>query len=107
MSVTLYELLPSRGSVSSDTLLGRFLEYVEGRRLQLYPAQEEAVLELFEGRNVILNTPTGSGKSLVASALHFQSLAALVRLDLQRLCEVREEAKQRFTVCGTYRVRYG
>jgi superfamily II RNA helicase len=68
-------LLPPEGDVSSDTLLGRFLEYVESRKLQLYPAQETAILELFEGRNVILNTPTGSGKSLVASALHFQSLA--------------------------------
>lgn len=68
-------MLPPEGDVSSDTLLGRFLEYVESRKLQLYPAQETAILELFEGRNVILNTPTGSGKSLVASALHFQSLA--------------------------------
>jgi superfamily II DNA/RNA helicase len=68
-------LLPPEGGVNSDTLLGGFLEYVEARKLQLYPAQETAILELFEGRNVILNTPTGSGKSLVASALHFQSLA--------------------------------
>ena len=61
--------------MNSDTLLGGFLAYVEARKLQLYPAQETAILELFENRNVILNTPTGSGKSLVASALHFQSLA--------------------------------
>ena len=50
-------------------------QYVAGRRLTLYPAQEEAVLELFEDKNVILNTPTGSGKSLAAMALHFASLA--------------------------------
>ena len=56
-------------------LLGRFLEYTESRRLQLYPAQESAILELFEDKNVILNTPTGSGKSLVATALHFQAIA--------------------------------
>ena len=43
--------------------------------LDLYPAQEEAILELFDENNVILNTPTGSGKSLVAMALHFKSLA--------------------------------
>ena len=74
MAATLYELVP-RERVSSDELLGRFLEYIEAKKLQLYPKQEEAILELFEDRNVILNTPTGSGKSLVASALHFKSLA--------------------------------
>ena len=42
--------------------------------IDLYPAQEEAVLELLAGRHVILCTPTGSGKSLVAVALHFRSL---------------------------------
>ncbi|HEY0549679.1 MAG TPA: DUF3516 domain-containing protein [Verrucomicrobiae bacterium] len=72
---TLYDLIPRPGPARSDELLGRFLEYVEARRLQLYPTQEAAILELFEDRNVILNTPTGSGKSLVASALHFKSLA--------------------------------
>src|SRR5437667_7419491 len=56
-------------------LLGRFLEFTEARRLQLYPAQEAAMLGLFEEKNVILNTPTGSGKSLVAAALHFKGLA--------------------------------
>ena len=68
-------LLPRSGPGGSDELLGRFLQYVEAQKLQLYPAQETAILELFEDRNVILNTPTGSGKSLVATALHFKSLA--------------------------------
>ena len=44
--------------------------------LTLYPEQEEAILELFAGRNVVLSTPTGSGKSLVAVALHFKALCA-------------------------------
>ena len=51
------------------------MDYVAGKGLALYPAQEEAILELFEDKNVILNTPTGSGKSLVAAALHFKALA--------------------------------
>jgi superfamily II RNA helicase len=75
MAGPLYDLLPPGDSPGSDELLGPFLDYVAGKGLTLYPAQEEAVLELFEGKNVILNTPTGSGKSLVASALHFASLA--------------------------------
>ncbi|HUG52368.1 MAG TPA: DUF3516 domain-containing protein [Vicinamibacteria bacterium] len=70
----LHDLLPA-DAAGSDELLGRFLDYVAGKGLELYPAQEEAILELFEGRNVILNTPTGSGKSLVAAALHFTALA--------------------------------
>ena len=74
MTGPLYELLP-RGEAGSDELLGRFLDYVSHLGLTLYPAQEDAILALFEGHNVILNTPTGSGKSLVASALHFVSLA--------------------------------
>ena len=75
MAATLYDLIPRDEQPGSDLLLGRFLEYVEGRRLELYPAQESAILELFEEKNVILNTPTGSGKSLVATALHFQAIA--------------------------------
>jgi len=71
---TLYDLIPRDQDFSNDVLLGRFLEYTERKRLQLYPAQETAILELFEEKNVILNTPTGSGKSLVAAALHFKAL---------------------------------
>jgi superfamily II RNA helicase len=75
VAATLYDLIPRDEKLSNDVLLGRFLEYVEGRQLQLYPAQESAILELFDEKNVILNTPTGSGKSLVATALHFQAIA--------------------------------
>ncbi len=75
MATTLYDLIPRDEELSNDVLLGRFLDYAEGRKLQLYPAQESAILELFEEKNVILNTPTGSGKSLVAAALHFQAIA--------------------------------
>ena len=44
--------------------------------LTLYAEQEEAILELFAGKNVVLNTPTGSGKSLVAAAFHFKAVCA-------------------------------
>ncbi len=75
MPLTLYDLLPRDDRPADDVLLGRFLEYTESNRLRLYPAQESAILELFEDKNVILNTPTGSGKSLVAAAVHFKALA--------------------------------
>lgn len=71
----LLDRLPPNQDCTADELLDRFLDYVAEKKLSLYPAQEEAVLELMSGRNVILNTPTGSGKSLVAAAMHFRSLA--------------------------------
>jgi superfamily II RNA helicase len=75
VSQTLYDFIPREDRITSDLMLGRFLDYAAQRGLTLYPAQENAILELFEGRNVILNTPTGSGKSLVAAALHFLAIA--------------------------------
>ncbi|MEL7157889.1 MAG: DUF3516 domain-containing protein, partial [Actinomycetota bacterium] len=59
-----------------DALLDGFIDFVSGEGISLYDAQEEAVLELLAGNNVILNTPTGSGKSLVAAAAHYAALAA-------------------------------
>src|SRR4051794_35365740 len=72
MSASLLDRMPEKAS--SDLLLDRFLAYTSETGLSLYPAQEEAMLELYAGKNVILNTPTGSGKSLVAASLHFLSL---------------------------------
>ncbi len=69
-------LAPLPRSPDPDVVLAAFLAAMAARGLTLYPEQEEAILELFAGRNVILNTPTGSGKSLVAAALHFKALCA-------------------------------
>ena len=69
-------LAPLPGSPGADAVLDAFLAAMAARGLTLYPEQEEAILELFAGRNVVLNTPTGSGKSLVAAALHFKALCA-------------------------------
>ncbi|TVR48704.1 MAG: DUF3516 domain-containing protein [Puniceicoccaceae bacterium] len=70
------DLRPLPGRPRPEAVLDAFLSYVAEKGLELYPAQERAILELLEGRNVILNTPTGSGKSLVAAALHFAGLCA-------------------------------
>ena len=59
---------------SDDAIMEAFLDWTMEIGLELYPAQEEAVLELMSGRHVILNTPTGSGKSMVANAAHFRAL---------------------------------
>ena len=54
--------------------LEKFHSWVESRGITLYPAQQDAVLELAEGHHVIMATPTGSGKSMVAAAAHFLAL---------------------------------
>ncbi len=59
---------------SSDEILDAFLSYLEKTGTTPYSHQEEAILELFAGNNVILNTPTGSGKSLVALALQYRAI---------------------------------
>jgi len=58
-----------------DGIYDAFVQWAEGEGLSLYPAQDEAVIELVSGANVILATPTGTGKSLVAIAAHAVALA--------------------------------
>jgi superfamily II RNA helicase len=60
--------------MSNDAVLGAFLDYLAATGVQPYEHQEQAVLEWFDGKNVILNTPTGSGKSLVALAVKFKAV---------------------------------
>ncbi|QUH00696.1 DUF3516 domain-containing protein [Saccharopolyspora erythraea] len=59
-----------------DALLDAFVTWTTHQGIDLYPAQEEALMEVVTGANVILSTPTGSGKSLVATGAHFAALAA-------------------------------
>ena len=73
MTGTLVDRLPA-GAYPDDLLEG-FVAWTTDMGLELYPAQEEAILELLAGNHVILATPTGSGKSLVATAAHAAALA--------------------------------
>jgi len=59
----------------ADNLFDAFSDWAQGTGLQMYPAQTEAVIEIVSGSNVIIGTPTGSGKSLVATAAHFAALS--------------------------------
>src|SRR5688572_9315272 len=73
MSVLLGDLVPT--DPDPDSLFDVFVDWTVGRGLTMYPAQEEAVIEIVSGSNVIVATPTGSGKSLVAAGAHFAALA--------------------------------
>ena len=70
----LVDLVPA--GAGADAAYDGFVQWAAGRGLTLYPAQDEAVMELVSGAHVILSTPTGTGKSLVAIAAHAVALAA-------------------------------
>lgn len=73
MTATLLDAAPR--PYDADAMYDAFVEWADGRGFALYPAQDEAVIEIVSGANVILSTPTGTGKSLVAVAAHAASVA--------------------------------
>ncbi|WP_420814706.1 DEAD/DEAH box helicase [Kineococcus siccus] len=75
-------MLPAAGTDAAgdpDAVHEAFTDWVTSRGIELYPAQQEALIEVVSGSNVVLSTPTGSGKSLVATGAHAAALAAGVR----------------------------
>lgn len=71
--MSLTDLIPS--PPEPDALYDAFVTWVGEQGITLYQAQEEAVIEIMTGSNVILSTPTGSGKTLVATGAQFAALA--------------------------------
>ena len=71
--MTLTDLIPA--DPHADAIYEAFTDWAGNQGLSLYPAQTEALIELVSGSNVILSTPTGSGKSLVATGAEFAALA--------------------------------
>lgn len=65
----------SQGPPGPEELFAAFESWTQTQGLTLYPAQQDAILELADGQHVIMSTPTGSGKSLVATAAHFFALS--------------------------------
>lgn len=73
MMLSLLDAVPA--GADDDAVYTGFVEWAEERGFTLYPAQDEAIIEIASGSNVILSTPTGTGKSLVAVAAHAAALA--------------------------------
>lgn len=100
LSQMLPDLAEVPESLVDEAIWDTFLSWTNQRGISLYPAQEEASLGILAGDNVILATPTGSGKSMVANAAHFIALArgqrsfytapikALVSEKFFALCEI-------------------
>lgn len=60
---------------TADEAFERFLGWCDERGIELWEHQEEALMNLAAGDHVILGTPTGSGKSLVALGMLFLGMA--------------------------------
>ena len=73
--MTLTDRLSGTSTAGADAAFDVFIDWAGERGFALYAAQEEAVLALAGGAHVVLATPTGSGKSLVAVAAHALALA--------------------------------
>src|SRR5690348_13637483 len=75
--MTLIDQLPAEAG--PDAVFDAFAAWAGEQGFTLYPHQEEALIEIVSGAHVIVSTPTGSGKSLIATGAHFAALAQGVR----------------------------
>jgi superfamily II RNA helicase len=98
----LARLLPTGGPrLPADAVLDAFVGWAASTGLTLYPAQEEAILALLDDQHLVLATPTGSGKSLVAAFLHFQAMSRGERSFYT--CPVKALVNEKFFwLCGLF-----
>jgi superfamily II RNA helicase len=75
--MTLIDQLPAQAG--PDSVFDAFAAWAQEQGFTLYPHQEEALIEIVSGAHVIVSTPTGSGKSLIATGAHFSAMAEGVR----------------------------
>lgn len=101
MPSALEQALLGRRDRDPADVLDIFLEWIEEIGLDLYEAQEEAIFEIFDQNHVILNTPTGSGKSMVAVAMHFFAAARGYRSFYTSPIKALVSEKF-FSLCGTF-----
>ncbi|WP_302717538.1 RNA helicase [uncultured Senegalimassilia sp.] len=69
-----YHLYDTNPDLTEEEAFEAFTGWVADRGIELWPHQEEALMSLMVGDHVILGTPTGSGKSLVALGMHFMAM---------------------------------
>ena len=69
-----YHLYDTNPELTEEEAFEAFTNWVAERGIELWPHQEEALMSLMVGDHVILGTPTGSGKSLVALGMHFMAM---------------------------------
>ena len=99
--MTLIDQLPV--DTDPDSVFDAFAVWAKQQGLALYSHQEEALIEVVSGANVIVSTPTGSGKSLIAAGAHFAAMAEGIRTFIPR--RSRRWCRRSSSPCASYSAR--